>query len=813
MAAQTPDAVTDPCGVVIELVAGLEPRLERARIAEVVASVAGGRAKRRRLAQALTARPEVLTDGRSPAPRVIGNLLTALRDAGAVNISPPVCTDCSKPLRALQRRGEHWYCGVHGPESQPCSICGNLRPVALRDRYQRPHCWQCPLAYEQDPTHAVTELVARIDPALPVEIVTASIQSAAPQPGQRRRLAWALADRPDLLTGAGAQTPVPAVLRLIEALLDAGANGIVRPACPHCSRVITLVKPRDGVRLCRNCVAKSRAETCSRCGVHREAATRDEHGGALCPKCLITDPANQETCLGCSRRRPVSVRTTQGPLCSSCRPVATVTCSICGRSAPGAISKLTGEPCCQACAQRRARCIGCGNVRAVRGGSLTHPLCGSCTRPDAVWHTCPGCGEHTQVRSRRCARCSLQTRLGELLRDDTGRFHPQLQALHDNLANHDRPDTVLAWLNSQTTSVIVRELATGQRALTHAGLDELPDNKPLRHLRSVLVATGALPPRDEHLVRLEHWITDTITDRADPEQRALLHRYAVWHALHRLRRRNDSQHATHGQSAAVQRHVRAAITLLDWLTAHHLDLASARQGDLDAWLSSEHATSRSEAGNFVRWAKRHKLTGLDFAATKWDGPSRSIDSEARWEHARRLLHDDNIKAEDRVAGLLVLLYAQGTTAISRLTLDHVHADEQQVRLRLGREPIALPEPLDGLVLQLVASRHGHASLGDQGTSRWLFPGGRPGQPISAEQLGKRLHNLGLRPGQARSTALFGLATELPAALLARLLGIHISVAVAWQRASSGDWTNYAADYSRRQHGPKRADDPSQNEPS
>ena len=56
-------------------------------------------------------------------------------------------------------------------------------------------------------------------------------------------------------------------------------------------------------------------------------------------------------------------------------------------------------------------------------------------------------------------------------------------------------------------------------------------------------------------------------------------------------------------------------------------------------------------------------------------------------------------------------------------------------------------------------------------------------------------------GEPRSTALFGLAAELPAALLARLLGIHISVAVAWQRASSGDWTAYAADYSRRQHGP------------
>jgi hypothetical protein len=30
-----------------------------------------------------------------------------------------------------------------------------------------------------------------------------------------------------------------------------------------------------------------------------------------------------------------------------------------------------------------------------------------------------------------------------------------------------------------------------------------------------------------------------------------------------------------------------------------------------------------------------------------------------------------------------------------------------------------------------------------------------------------------------------------------MLGIHIKVAVEWQRAASGDWTGYAADYSRR----------------
>ncbi len=96
--------------------------------------------------------------------------------------------------------------------------------------------------------------------------------------------------------------------------------------------------------------------------------------------------------------------------------------------------------------------------------------------------------------------------------------------------------------------------------------------------------------------------------------------------------------------------------------------------------------------------------------------------------------------------LLVLLYAQGPAAISRLTLDHVHVGEQHVRLRLGREPIVLPGPLDAIVLQLSASRRGHAALGDQGSSRWLFPGGQPGQPISAYRLAQRLRQLGLRPG-------------------------------------------------------------------
>ncbi len=61
--------------------------------------------------------------------------------------------------------------------------------------------------------------------------------------------------------------------------------------------------------------------------------------------------------------------------------------------------------------------------------------------------------------------------------------------------------------------------------------------------------------------------------------------------------------------------------------------------------------------------------------------------------------------------------------------------------------------------------------------------------------------IGLHPRQARSTALFALAAEIPAAILARMLGIHIQVAVQWQRASAGDWMTYAANVSRRKREP------------
>jgi hypothetical protein len=99
---------SDPIELITDLVAAVERQLTREQIRAVASEVAGGRAKSRRLASALAERPGILADGRSPAPRAIGDLLAALRAAGAAGVSPPCCAGCGKQLRtwALEDRPE-----------------------------------------------------------------------------------------------------------------------------------------------------------------------------------------------------------------------------------------------------------------------------------------------------------------------------------------------------------------------------------------------------------------------------------------------------------------------------------------------------------------------------------------------------------------------------------------------------------------------------------------------------------------------------------------------------------------------------------
>ena len=792
-------AVADPVGLMVDLIAAVEGQLERDQIQALVVGVAGGRAKSRRLASHLAGRPGVLTDGRSPAPRGVGDLLITLCEAGASTVSPPCCAECGKQMRTLQRRGQDWYCSACGPQPEPCAACGNTRRVSTRDRAGKPRCVKCHDTDGRNPLAVIHTVITELDPRAGLDIVAEAVGRTARRPADQQKMAWALEADPTLLTGNAHLAPFPAILRLVDHLIDAEIAGVLRPSCPGCHRPVRINKPLDGQRVCRTCIAHSRITQCSRCGARREPATRDEQGRPLCPNCLITDPANLEPCINCGRRRLVNTRTPDGPICPSCPALPISTCSICGETGPCGTSRTTGRPWCPACQQRTAPCSSCGRRAIVASGTRSEPLCVQCTAPE-VWHTCPTCTDPDYPHPGQCGRCLINQRLNELLGPATEALHPGLAALRHNIATADNPITARRWLDKPSVAPILADLAAGRRPLTHQALDELPDNQPLAHLRQVLVSVGALPERDEQMIRIERFLTSLMASQQDPDQRRLLHRYTTWHLVRRVRARNNGRPVTPQQFGSVRQRTHAAIAFLQWLNAHDLVLDTCRQADLDHWLTDPHATYRRTTGHFIRWARANNLTTLHLPAHRWNGPTQPLDDQHRWDLARQLLHDEDLKPEDRLAGLLILLYAQGPAKISRLALQDIVVDAAEVQLRLGSAPIHLPEPVSALARAVAANRKGHATIGALTPSPWLFPGGQPGRPISTSQLTQRLNRLGIRPNQARSTALFQLATEIPAAVLARTLGIHTDVAVTWQRLSAGDWATYAADISQRTPG-------------
>ncbi len=790
-------AVSDPIGLIVDMVTAVEHRLARETIRAVVQDTAGGRAKSRRLAAALAARPEVLVDGRSPAPRVVGDLLLALRKAGSSAVSPPVCAECGKLLRTMQRHGQDWLCAVCGHTTAPCAICGELKQIVTRDRAGRPRCARCPEVDDRDPVEVICAVVAVWNPGVDREVVADALARCCRRPSYRRQVAWAVEADPALLTGDGHRAPLRVIPRFIDALHAAGVAGIVRPTCPGCHRVVRIDKPLDGQRVCRTCIAHSRYEPCARCGTRREPVTRDRDGGGICANCFTTDPVNLETCINCGRLRSVSRRTTDGPLCSPCPGLKRRRCSICGETTPCGISRITGLPWCPRCQRRTARCSSCNQTTAVVSGTTTQPLCGDCTRRPAWLADCVTCNDPDYPHPGECRRCLVNKRLDEIMGPDIDNLPPGLRALREDIATAEHHITAMRWVTKTSVAPILSGLATGRIPLTHEALDELPDTAPLAHIRQTLVSIGALPDRDEQLIRLERFLTGFIAAEEDRDRRKLLRRYVIWHLLRRLRSRNNGRPASRQQFFRVQNHARAAVAFLDWLDAHNLTLATCRQGELERWLIDDSGAYRYETGSFIRWAHSHKLTPAYVPAYRWRGPVGPLDDQHRWDIARRLLHDDSLKTDDRLAGLLLLLYAQGASTISHLTVDQVHIHDRTVRIHLGRAPIHLPDPVAELARTVVANRKGHATIGARRPSPWLFPGGQPGRPISTAQLTLRLNRLGIRPNQARSTALFQLATEIPAAILARTLGINIEAAVRWQRLAAGDWTAYAADISRR----------------
>lgn len=389
-----------------------------------------------------------------------------------------------------------------------------------------------------------------------------------------------------------------------------------------------------------------------------------------------------------------------------------------------------------------------------------------------------------------CIRCIAQGQLDLVLTPPGGTIRPELMDLRRAYFEAEQPRSIIGWLYKSPGAQLLRRIAIGEITLGHDALDQLEQSPSLRHLRQLLVATGALPERDPQIAALEHHIREVFLTFSDREDASVVLRFGKWRTLAKLRQRRSKPGFA---SIRYQKDIfDLGASFVRSLHLKGLTLETVRQRDLDSWLS-DRPRHHLKIRYFLEWAnERNACVDLKLPPEPKRRDIQMFDEHDRWTQARRFLHDDSLDPADRVAGSLVLLYAQPMTRIAKLQVKDVLTMAGTTYIAFGKERVEMPEPLGSLLERLPFRRQIGPSGHAPGSSLWLFPGRQAGLPQNPEHIAKRLRELGLNPRLNRSQALAQMAAVMPASVLADLLNIHVITAVRWVKLAGGDWAGYAA---------------------
>lgn len=245
---------------------------------------------------------------------------------------------------------------------------------------------------------------------------------------------------------------------------------------------------------------------------------------------------------------------------------------------------------------------------------------------------------------------------------------------------------------------------------------------------------------------------------------------------------------TKGSANVARTQINAAIRLCRWATAHTGTITKMTPADLENYFI-EHPGGRNTQYAFVVWLRRTGLnTAIYLAPHEMTFPEVVVSDEDRWAQVNTLLHNDTIRLYARIGGLFMLLFAQPLTDICAMRAEQIALYGDQVTVRSGDTPVQMPAVFDDLIRTYLA-RPGVPSITSQDHG-WLFPGRSPGSHLVTENFRAELVAHGVRPGRSRHAALFGLAAQLPAPVLADLIGVADKTATKWAALAGRSWSPY-----------------------
>ena len=724
-------AATDLAGrrrkIVLAAVAMVEPFLA----ADVICGAidAAGTHRLRALTGHLAAHPDALSSGPNSEPPVLGRFVRTLVAAGAQRISliHPACLDCRRRRPAQQRFPDGVLCGACHARRSSVKVCA---ACGTRRRVGCHDAAGNPICRPcLGGARVRAERAARVE-ALSIALsVRTHLDTATLTP-----VLTALGRRPRYLAALAEQlahhdladTELSFELARLVIALRTAGADLPAPACHSCGQPTGEGLSTTGGRI--RC--RACVQLCPDCG-----RSRRSDGENVCRQCRKERHLNRGTCTECNQTNRIR----------------------------------DNDDLCHNCAHREdsPRCADCGQVCPTR----------SRTGPDRI-----------------CKSCALRRAVDQLLpAGDIG----GLEQLRAAILTAE-PLTTTRFITRPAIAALLTDLRTSQLPPTHATLQAQPASASLEYLRALLVAAGALPDDPTRPITGFEQDAQRMLAVLTPQHARLLRSWLRWKVQPRLRRHIDGPpHHIDGPPDLVQAVANARRTLGQVIafvrTLEHAEttLQGCRQHHIDDWFATPIAI-RHQVRPFLTWMQqtRHLPPDLTLPPTYRGRPQPRTDAEQRWNIARRLVTDDTLDAADRVAGALVVLYAQTLSRIVTLTTEHIQRDADTVSLQLGTDRLELAEPFATLIQSLpLRRRHG---IVEQLPTTWLFPGQRAGRPLRAVALGNRLRDLGIQPQGMRLAALDQLTKEVPPAMLAGVLGIPVRTAVGTTSRSGGDWTRYAA---------------------
>lgn len=482
------------------------------------------------------------------------------------------------------------------------------------------------------------------------------------------------------------------------------SHALNRDICSKCLTLAPVAGRESGLPICQLCLVR-RKEPCSACGAIAAVHSR-QNGHAICKRCYRVPPNGRgrlrHHAKRPARRRICSKRgasrlcidfTTDRPLCTSCAGPVLHTCVACRRERQAHAIWAVGPICVTCYDGRPGQCDECDSeLRVISIDSKT--LCLRCAGSGAI-QPCARCHRGARVyQNKTCISCMVDLHFEKIGIVEGTLLYPARQLLQLQAA----PRRLLTWLRKSPGAQLLPQIASRNEIPTHRWLDQR-DHHHTSYLRSILVRSGLLPARIESIDRFEVWLSRFIA-AAPLEFKEVLTAFGRWHVLRRLRMMCERRGEMGATLAGARNRVRLGLHFLTWLKERSITLDQCRQADVDDWL----ATSSSAAYHvrpFLMWAARERLCRrLSVPQAVPVTQITPTPDKLRWKLVRRLLMDESMDDTGRIAGLLLLLYAQRISRIRNLTSKDFSDENGEYFARFARELV----PLCPALAELVRSR-------------------------------------------------------------------------------------------------------------